>query len=226
MEKRTVLGPQQRLRRRGETQARSGRSGQFWVRTSDDAIEGEERLFCRTLLLPAESVQKLPHRLFADSDPASDLAVGIPLGLQAMDPPGARGPKAPTAPGVSSAIPQRREAAVLVPSLVAANGPCRAVESSGHVVLVGPSLLDQADHRLGLRHAVTQGVLPENEATGDHQPVTISGLQNASVVDDDGGFRRRKVWEKNTLSNGLGHTRDHTGRPEKADSFGSAPPGT
>ncbi|MEK7216611.1 MAG: hypothetical protein AAB289_13550, partial [Chloroflexota bacterium] len=70
--------------------------------------------------------------------------------------------------------------------MLATNGPRRAVESPGHVVLIGPALLDQADHRLGLCHAVTHGVLPEYEAADDHQSVTISGLEDAAIVDDDG----------------------------------------
>jgi hypothetical protein len=48
--------------------------------------------------------------------------------------------------------------------LVAAQAACRAGEGAGDVILVGPALLDQADHRMRLGHVVVDRELGEHDA--------------------------------------------------------------
>src|SRR5258705_7842792 len=104
---------------------------------------------------------------------------------------------------------------------MAPQGPFGAAESSRHVVLIGPTLFDEAHHRVGLGHVIAYGVLREDHAGSENHTVALLGSDQAAVVDDHGARRRRDRREKIVLSERVRHGADGTHGAEKADRFGS-----
>ena len=99
-------------------------------------------------------------------------------------PPSLRAPAA-SAKGLQSSF--------LEPMLMSSNGPLITTEGSSHIVLVGPALLHEVDHRVGLSHAIGDHVLREDRPRDENYAVIALRPDQAAVVDDDRAFRRYRT---------------------------------
>ena len=236
-----LLGGRRRCRDRraspgGHRRRRHARAdrqrGQVWVRRRRRLARSQRELL-GARRGPAEAAQALADRLLIDPQPMSDGAVGQPRGLERAD--GTVPARAPRpAPRVPSGAAQGRQAFVVIAPLIPPERAWRAPEGPRDIVLIGPALLDQGDHRVRLGHAVVGDEVRERDAGRHDDALIILDAQHAAVVDDDrvgraGGGSKQP---------GLGvvdHGRDDaptagpSARPnrppaaEKADRFGSAP---
>jgi len=204
------------LRRR----RRCPRSGQVWVRTRP--LERQLGLLGRRRR-PTHPMQELAHRLLGDADALRDGAIGQPLGLQGVDRPGARSTQSSAPLRIPAAAAERREPARLKPPLRAAHRARRAAERARHLVLVGPPLLDQADHRVRFGHPIVERVVRQRHARDDDHTPAILGADRAPAVDRDRTRRRTPVAEQLALLRRSRHGGTMPRLPEKADRFGSAP---
>jgi hypothetical protein len=93
--------------------------------------------------------------------------------------------------------------------LMSSNGPRITPEGSGHIVLVGPTLLYEVDHRVRLGHAIAERVLREDHAGPENNALIILGPDQTAVVDDNGA-RWRRGREKIVLSDRIRHGVDGT----------------
>src|SRR5208283_2513670 len=73
--------------------------------------------------------------------------------------------------------------------LVPAHRARRATEHPGHLLLAGPSLLDQMDHRVSLSHPIRRRILYQDNPGHDDQAVAILSFDHAAVVNDLSAFR-------------------------------------
>jgi hypothetical protein len=128
---------------------------------------------------------------------------------------------------VSVAPAERRESALAKPFLVTAQRSRRAAECSRDIVLIRKALLDERDHRVGLRHPIVEREVREWEA-GDEDRATVRVCpQSATSVDDDRPVNEicDLLGEEIALLGGCCHARTMPGmRQKKRTGLGPRPP--
>ena len=113
-----------------------------------------------------------------------DLAVRHPLRLEATNKTCPRRLQSGPPFGIPIASPEGRQSSGFEPPLVAADGSVRAPERPRHVALIGPPLLDEAHHRVGLGHAIPDGVLRHGDAGSNHDAMPVSRAHQTTIVDN------------------------------------------
>lgn len=171
---------------------------------------------------PAQTPEGFANSAHTDPKLPRNLIVRTALGLEVLDPVSARGPQAGTPLRITSGPAQCRQPALLEALLAAPHGAGRVTKGPGHVVLIRPAYVDQAYHRMGLRHAVAYRILRQRHARHQHDAVPILGQEHAPGVDDARARWVSRVWKK-IVAERVGHTGDATPPAKKADSFGSPP---
>ena len=81
----------------------------------------------------------------------------------------------------------------------------RVAKGSGHVVLVRPTQVDQADHGVGFGHAITRGILRQGNPRNENHAVIILGLEKALSVNNLRAFWVSCFGEK-IVAAGIAHT--------------------
>jgi hypothetical protein len=59
-------------------------------------------------------------------------------------------------------------------------------ERARHVVLIGPALLHQADHRVRFGQAIADLILGEHDPRDDHEAMAVLRADQTAVVDESG----------------------------------------
>src|ERR1039458_6177332 len=95
------------------------------------------------------------------------------LSLELVNQASACGRQAAAPFGVSAAAAQGRQAAIPKSLLVPAHRACRATKHPGHILLAGPSLLDEMNHGVSLSHPIRRRILGQNDPGHDDQAVAI-----------------------------------------------------
>ena len=157
-------------------------AGRFGVRRSS-GVECQLGLRRGGVLAP-QAAQELADGFFIDTQAPRDFTVGAALLAKFLNPLRARGRQARPAARVTVALSQCGQAAVLEASLLPAHGARSVTEGAGHIVLIGPALFDQTHHGVRLGHAVPHGILGQDDARDDDDPVAILGSEQASIIND------------------------------------------
>ena len=110
----------------------------------------------------------------------------------------------------SAAVPERDETTVFEAALLTSNSSRRAVECSRNFLLVGPSLLYQADHGVRFSHVVAHRVLGMNNPRDHDHSVPILGANKATIIDDQRLPGELHPREKVSLLVARRHTGDYT----------------
>jgi hypothetical protein len=85
-------------------------------------------------------------------------------------------------------VPEGSQAALGEATLVAAERAGGTAEGAGDIVLVGPSLVDQADHGVGFGHAVGHRILSDHDSGDHHHALALLGSIQAAIVDNTGAI--------------------------------------
>jgi len=196
------------------------RTGQFWVRNSflrkrQLGLNGQGGF-------PSQTSEEFPNRILADANPPRDLSLSVSFVFELLHqtPPRTGQARAPS--GVATVMSQSCQSALLKASLVPSHGAHSAVEGPGYLDLVGPALIHQTHHRMGLGHVIRHRILRQNNPRNQQHAVAILGSQDATIIDNACAFRVPGLRKQVALCNS-----GHTGRTypvaKKADSFGCAP---
>ncbi len=140
--------------------------------------------------VPSQASQRLAHRADADAQTLGDLALGMSVGLETLDHRSTRGRQAHTPTRTVPGLSQGRQDPLLEPSLIAPHGAHRVAKDASHIVLIRPTLLDQAHHGLSLRHALAHRILRQGYPRHEDHPVIALGAELAPIVDE---LSRRRV---------------------------------
>lgn len=159
-------------------------SGQVWVRTGRGRIGQRQRDLGGVSRGPAQTAQALADGLLIDAEPMGDGAVGQADGLELADHAIARG-TARAALGIATDTAQPGQAALVEAPLMPSDRTRRATEGARHLVLVGPALLDQADHRVGLGDPVAGDEVRQRDPSGHNDPQLALDTHHAAVVDNE-----------------------------------------
>jgi hypothetical protein len=92
--------------------------------------------------------------------------------------------------GISSTVAQHGQSALLESPLVSSYTPCRATKGARNLFLLGPSLIDETDHRIRLGHLIAQCVLRDDNARHDHHPMPVLRSYQAMCIDPCRAIRR------------------------------------
>ncbi|MEK7995408.1 MAG: hypothetical protein AAB403_16530 [Planctomycetota bacterium] len=135
----------------------------------------------------------------------------MPFGLEPTDQLYPRTPQPPMSLRTPTTMPQRWESAILEPPLEAPHRPHGIAKCPRYFILIGPSLIDKADHCVGLGHAIAHRVLPQYDARSDHQPARITGPHQTSITDDTCILRHCRRSKEYALGFGGSHSRKYSG---------------
>jgi hypothetical protein len=80
-------------------------------------------------------------------------------------------------------LAKRSQSTLLVSTLIATQCSGRITEGVGHIVLIGPALLDEVYHRMSLGHSVGHCVMSHGDARDDHHSMAVLRTDLATVVD-------------------------------------------
>jgi hypothetical protein len=138
--------------------------------------------------MPTQSPQQFADGHFADTDAPSDLTVRTTTPLQPLNPSSSRGPQAAASFGKSAALTQGSQPSVFEPPLTPSYGAHGIAEDAGHIILISPSLLDQADHGICLRHPVARCRLGQDDSRNHDDTVAILAFDRAAVVNNASAF--------------------------------------
>lgn len=75
--------------------------------------------------------------------------------------------------GIATKVAQGGQATLLESALIPPDCACRTIEGTSYVLLSGPSLLDEIDHRVSLGHLITQQILCQDNPRHHHHTVFI-----------------------------------------------------
>ena len=190
------------------------KSGQVWyaprfghrrggIRRRSRRLLQRQRLLLGRRVRPARPAQPFAHRAFPEAEPSSDLAIGMSLAFEPFHAPRERHPRASL--WIAIRLPQGGHAAVLKASLISAHRASGTAEDPRDIVLVSPALLDQRHPRVGFGDAVAQCVVRQHDSGDDHDPATVIGAQQTSIIDDLRARRRARNREQLGLSFGVRH---------------------
>ena len=196
------------------------KTGQVWVRRG--SFFQRQQIQLPVGFFPAQPTQHFADRHLADADAAGDFPIGMALGLELVNQASVCGRQAPAPFGVSAAAAQGRQAAILKSLLVPAHRARRATEHPGHLLLAGPSLLHQMDHRVSLSHSIRRRKLCQNNPGHDDQTVAILTFDHAVVVNDLSAFRVPKIGKEIVTCVSVHIRRRVSPAAKKADRFGFA----
>ena len=199
------------------------KSGQVWVRRGN--LFQRQQVQLPVGFFPAQTTQHFADRHLADADAACDFPIGMALGLELVNQASVCGRQAPAPFGVPVAAAQGRQAAILKSLLVPAHRARRATEHPGHLLLAGPSLLDEMDHGVSLSHPIRRRILCQDNPGHDDQAVAILSFDHAPVVNDLSAFRVPKIGKEIVTCVSVHIRRRVSPAAKKADRFGFAPSG-
>jgi hypothetical protein len=109
--------------------------------------------------MPAHSLQEFPYRFRGDAEPPRNLSVCHTLCFQSADQLLARTRQPGSSRREAARTAQGGEPSLGKSTLMPADRSRRATENPRNIILVCPSLLYEADHRVILGHSVTDCVL-------------------------------------------------------------------
>jgi len=175
-----------------ETQSRSAQG---------DPLLGQ-RLAKLSSALGGGQARQLADCLFADCEPPSDFAIRVSLSLELLDGSSPGASQAHPSLGIAAWLSQGGQPAILETLLVWTHRPGGATKRAGHFALIGPALLDQTDHRVGLGHAIPKCLMGQDDTRADHPAVSIPGSHQAAFVNDLCIWRVPDVWEKVVIDRG------------------------
>ena len=117
-----------------------GKSGQFWVR-GWASFQGQQGGWAGDSFQPIRRSSLRTGRL-GDPEPPRDFAMRVSLALELLDGSSSGSRQARPSFGIAPGLSQRGQPAILVTPLIPTHRPGRPTEGLGHLVLIGPALLD------------------------------------------------------------------------------------
>ena len=127
------------------------------------------------------------------------------LSLELLDQPSARGRQTNASTRIAFRLGQGSQPTLFKAPLVSSGGAHRIAKGTGHIVLIGPTLIDEAHHRVRFGHPVAQRILGPGHPRNEHQAMSILGADLATFIDELEGGGVVNVWEEIILPNGV-HT--------------------
>ncbi len=167
---------------RGRLLGLARKSGQVWVPSLDGA-QHQLGLYWRRLF-PSRATQLFADGLGADTHEPGNFTVGLASSSQLLDPLEATGRQARPAVRVAAFAPQGGQASLIETLLLPAHGAGSVAEDPGHIVLIGPSLIHQADHGVRLSHSVGECILCQNDPRNDDDAVPTLRSDETPIVAD------------------------------------------
>ena len=86
--------------------------------------------------------------------------------------------------GVSVDAVQRGQSTLLEAPLISSYASLRATECARDFLLIGPSLINEADHRMGFGHTVAQSVLGNHDPRHDYDTMSLLRSDETAGTDE------------------------------------------
>ena len=160
------------------------KSGQFWV---PPWLRNREAKLLGFLMPPPNAFEEFPDGLGCDAKPPGNLLVCHSLGFKPTEQSLARMRDSRAIGWVAAGTAQGSKAATFQSALISPHAARRTAEGSRDLILTGPALFDEANHRVGLGHLIADGILCQRNAGNDHNPIILFRTNEASIIYQDGG---------------------------------------